>query len=236
MLDAVGSGEASLTASERVLQRLRSDVLEGRLPPGTRLKIDELASELSVSHMPVREALHLLVVEGLATRIPRRGVVVRSLSAEDVVSAYSVLGVLEGLATRYAAEHLQAGELKALGTVLDSEAVLVARDDRDGLRALNQTFHGRLQETYPNAWSAAFVRQLRNYTYRLRRLYPQSVDRLHQVAAEHRAILAALAVHDGDAAERLVRRHNERACAELVQHLAADQKDSVQPQKQRRRA
>ena len=222
----LGDDDARPSAPETVLRRLRDAILDGRLPSGTRLKINDLAADLNVSHMPVREALHLLVMEGLAVREPRRGVVVRPLTAEDVAGAYHVLGTMQGLAARHAAETLSAEEVAKLRSLLASERELIASGDRTALLRLNRTFHGAIQERFPNTWADTFVAQLHNYTYRVRRTYPQTDARLQAVATEHEAILAAIAVGDGDAAERLTRLHNERASQDLITQI----KESAPPE------
>jgi DNA-binding GntR family transcriptional regulator len=224
---AVGVGDGRGSAPEQVLQWLRDAILDGQLPSGTRLKINDLAAELGVSHMPVREALHLLVMEGLALRLPRRGVLVRALSAEDVTSAYEVLGSLEGLAARWVAEHMTAARAESFRRLLAAEPALVEADDRDALRQINLAFHGTIQDLYPSNWAATFVRQLRNYTYRVRRAFPQSQARLQAVAEEHQALLAVLALGDAGGAERLARMHSERACREVVQQLQSAAKSAA---------
>jgi DNA-binding GntR family transcriptional regulator len=212
-----------------VLQRLRDAILEGTLRPGTRLKINDVATELGVSHMPVREALHLLVVEGLAVRLPRRGVVVRPLTAEDVTSAYDVMGVLEGLAARQAAGRLSPAALQDLQNLLDQMQSLIERDDREALLRMNRAFHSRIYEASGNKWAGEFLRQLWNYTYRVRRLIPQSPARLRQAAVEHRAILEALAACDGVAAEQLVREHCARARDDVLAQLMEDASRATLP-------
>jgi DNA-binding GntR family transcriptional regulator len=207
---------------EVVLRRLRDAILDGAVAPGTRLKIDDLATELGVSHMPVREALQLLVVEGLAVHAPRRGVVVSQLTAEHAANAYDVMGVLEGLAARHAASTLSPAALAELRVLLERMAGELASGDRTALLLSNRAFHQRIYDAYPNTWSAEFLRQLWNHTYRLRRLYPQSLDRLRATAAEHQAIVAALEDCDGELAERLVRQHNERSRDDLLRQLTCD--------------
>ncbi|MDQ4085914.1 MAG: GntR family transcriptional regulator [Actinomycetota bacterium] len=69
---------------ERVTEELRRALFEGELAPGTPLREVALADQIGVSRSTVREALSALVAEGLATRVPNRGVAVTALSADDV--------------------------------------------------------------------------------------------------------------------------------------------------------
>jgi DNA-binding GntR family transcriptional regulator len=203
-----------------VLTRLRDAILEGQLPPGTRLKLDELASRMAVSHMPVRQALQHLVVEGLATHVPHRGVVVSTLRREDVISAYQVVGALEVVAVREAIAQVTPALLSELHDLLDQEQALLREGDYEALLRTNRAFHSRIFQACPNQWVVGFLNQLGNYTYRVRRTYPQSSHRIVESASEHVAMLRALEAGDVDGLERLVRQHNERARDDLLRQLA----------------
>ena len=215
----VGTITDHRSMQQLVVDRLRDAILDGTLPPGSRLKIEDLAADLGVSHMPVREALHVLVVEGLAVREPRRGVIVSALTPADVLHAYRTIGALEGLVTRQAAERLTENNLAELREVVAEYAQLENATPEERLRR-NRVLHARIGELSGNRWAMEFLRQLWNYIYRVRRSYPQSEARVRAAAVEHNAILAALASRDGERAERLAREHNERAVADLMQRLA----------------
>ena len=80
---------------DRVAEELRRALFEGEIPPGTPLREQALAESLGVSRPTVREALGVLVGEGLATRAPHRGVVVRTLTAADVADVSAARAILE---------------------------------------------------------------------------------------------------------------------------------------------
>jgi DNA-binding GntR family transcriptional regulator len=206
---------------EQVLQRIRDGIMQGALLPGAPLRIDRLAAELGVSHMPVREALHVLTVEGLAVRLPRRGVRVSSLTCDDLVGAYEVMATVEGLAARIAATRLTDGTLAELERILAPAPELYASGEPAGLMRINREFHSRMYDCCHNRWIHEFCRLLWNYVYRLRRHYPQSPQRLQEAIREHRDILAAMQARDADLAETLVRRHSARSRDDLLAQLAA---------------
>jgi len=210
-----------LPVRQRVLQRLRDGIIDGTLAPGAALRIDRLAADLGVSHMPVREALHVLTVEGLAVRLPRRGVRVSALTAADLRSAYEAMAAIEGLAGRTAAQNLSAAALADLHEVLAPAPALAAAGDSAGLMRINREFHARIYDACHNRWVCEFCRQLWNYVYRLRRRYPQSTRRQQEAVREHLDILAALAGRDGERAEALIRAHCARSRDDLLEQLAA---------------
>jgi DNA-binding GntR family transcriptional regulator len=215
----VGPIASRQSVPELVLTELRGAILEGRLPPGSRLKLDELASGMGVSHMPVRQALEHLIVEGLATRVAHRGVVVNALTTADVVSAYHTVGVLEQQVAREVVGRLTPETLRELHRLLEEEQALTKAGDYEALLRTNRAFHALIFAACGNRWVLQFLTQLGDYTYRLRRTYPQSPSRIVAAASEHVAMLDALARGDADELSRLVDLHNQRALADLMPQL-----------------
>jgi len=80
---------------ERVTEELRRALFEGELAPGTPLREMALAEQIGVSRSTIREALSVLVAEGLATRVPNRGVAVTTLSRADVRDVLRARAALE---------------------------------------------------------------------------------------------------------------------------------------------
>ena len=102
------------TLWEQVRDRLREDILAGRLEPGTELSEVALAREFGTSRGPLREALGRLASEGLVTITPRRGAVVAQLSREEFIDAYQVREALETLAVRLAVPLMSDAEISHL--------------------------------------------------------------------------------------------------------------------------
>lgn len=85
---------------------IRDRIRSGQLPGGARLVAEELAAELSVSRMPVREAIRQLDSEGLVTIRPNRGAIVVELNSDKLLELFEMRAVLEGLAARRGVERL----------------------------------------------------------------------------------------------------------------------------------
>src|SRR3982750_741569 len=101
-------------ASVAATELIRNAIIEGRLEPGRRLKEEELARELGISRTPVREALLVLQAEDLVVASPNRGATVRVHDARDLKEQYELRALLEGLATRRAAERITKDEVELL--------------------------------------------------------------------------------------------------------------------------
>ncbi|MCZ6117103.1 GntR family transcriptional regulator [Campylobacter ureolyticus] len=82
--------EKPKTVAEFVAECLRKDILLGEIKSGTRLKQDEISKQLNVSSTPVREAIKILVVEGLLSFDSYRGAVVKNLNYQDAKDIYDL--------------------------------------------------------------------------------------------------------------------------------------------------
>jgi len=91
-----GLGAQSLV--DLALERIRADILRGAIQPGERLVEEQLTRRFGVSRAPVREALRLLGQQGLVEHLPRRGVRVAELSAQDMAELFGLRDALERFA------------------------------------------------------------------------------------------------------------------------------------------
>jgi DNA-binding GntR family transcriptional regulator len=111
---AVPAGYGRRSSADQVARYVRSLIFAGELPPGERLRQDDIATTLGVSRIPVREAMIALDREGWVRVEPHRGVYVTGLDPNSVRDHYEVLGMLYGLAGRRAAERATDEDLLAL--------------------------------------------------------------------------------------------------------------------------
>ena len=95
---------AAATLSGELAERVRQALLDGLLAPGSRINEVSLSRELAVSRTPLRAALQMLAGEGLLTYTPNRGFTVRAFPLSEIVDAYEMRALAEGLAARLAAE------------------------------------------------------------------------------------------------------------------------------------
>ena len=90
----------------RVFHQIRDDILSGRYKDREELKEVAIGEELGVSRTPVREAFRQLELEGLIEIIPNKGAYVTGITVKDVHDIYAIRALLEGLAARWACEHI----------------------------------------------------------------------------------------------------------------------------------
>lgn len=142
----------------QIADELRDRILRGKLQPGEIISETHWGQQLGAAQASVREAINLLVTEGLVRKEPGRSARVTNLTREDVAQAYQVREVLEGLAARLLAQ--QNAELSSLEEAI--EAMKSAALDGDLRRAIEADliFHLRLCELSSNAFLSQQARQL----------------------------------------------------------------------------
>src|SRR5512135_3382822 len=108
----------------QVYQKVKREILLGNVSAGSRVLEGKLAKQLNVSRTPVREALHVLEMEGFLESFPRVGYRVRQITWEEAIEINEIRAVLEPLAARRAIENEDQSFLDALDqVVIKSEAV-----------------------------------------------------------------------------------------------------------------
>lgn len=189
--------------SERVTRRLRDEIVDGTRLPGSRLVERDLAAELGVSRVPVRDALRALVAEGLVVARPRTWAVVREFTASDVADLMEVRAAFEPLAFRLAAHRRTPEGLRRLRAVLDEELAAAAAGDAVRARRAAADFHEVVTSLAANELLGELERTLRS---RMRWLLGQHDD-LTAIAEQHRGLYAGIAARDVSRVERLVAEH-----------------------------
>ena len=138
----------SLSKSREVFQRLRDAIWNGELPPGTALRESHLAKQLSVSQVPVREALLQLEHFGLVVRVPDRGTTVTKLTRAEILQMMDVRRHLEEYAFQLAANKIDGKVEEELRKHLTRMKELVAEKDYFGVAEEDFKFH-------QTVWSAS---------------------------------------------------------------------------------
>lgn len=197
------------TKTALVYSQLRHDILAGHYPPGVRIVLDQVASQLGVSKVPVREAVVQLVGEGWLVTKPHVGAIVPELDADEILETSVIRAALEGAAVRAAVSHVTDEALVELHQLHASMDAAAAANDPE-YPQMNRVFHGQLYQACPYPLLRSMVTSLleRGRRWRIVRFLPTY---LPESQAEHLAVLQALDRRDGEAAERLVRRHVEHA-------------------------
>ncbi|MFD4647511.1 GntR family transcriptional regulator [Streptomyces sp. NPDC057889] len=193
--------------SERVTRQLRDDILDGVRKPGSKLVERELAAQIGVSRVPVRDALRVLVAEGLVTPRPRTWAVVREFTPTDIADLNEVREALEVMTFRLAAQRGDRAGLGRLRSNLDEELAAARSGDAVRARRAAADFHETVTSMAANELLSELEGTLRS---RMRWLLGRHDDLL-AMALEHEALYAAVADRDVALVEELVVEHLENS-------------------------
>ncbi|GHA84242.1 MULTISPECIES: GntR family transcriptional regulator [Streptomyces] len=199
------SGPGRRSLRDHAYETLRRRIIEVELRPGERLVERDLATELRVSRIPLREALRLLAAEGLVLLVPHRGALVAPFTPSDVRDLFDVRESLESLAARLAAERADEEGLRRLAARLDAARTATREHDRPTIAAANAAFHTDIVDLAANALLSGVMRPLEARMHWLFHLTAQRDPA--QQCAEHERLYEAIAARDGDRAARLAHEH-----------------------------
>jgi len=181
---------------------LRERISTHALPPGSRLREQDLASEFGVSRARIREAFGALEQRGLIERIPNRGAVVVRLDPGQIYDLYDVRRVLEAYVARLAAERAPKGAwddlIQLFGAPLEKA---LGEGDFDAYLNGLETLHARMTECAGNSILADMLDRVGDKTQVITRRVVILPGRAERGLKMHRELLQALAKGEADAAE-----------------------------------
>lgn len=209
-----------------VADRLRAMIRSGELGPGEWIDEVRLTHALGISRTPLREALKVLVAEGLLRLEPRRGCFVNELSARDLDDIFPLMAMLEGRCAYEAARKVTDDELRRLEPLHRQLETHAAAGEINEYYATNAVIHEAIQALADNRWLSEIVGGLRKILSLSRHKSLAYPGRIQESCAEHLAIFAALKARDPEGAEALTRKHLLRQLDALHALAAQDRNRS----------
>jgi len=204
-----------------VAEPLRRRIVEGEIPPGQLLSENQLAQEFGVSRTPVREALRILIDEGLVEMMPGRKVRVAVPDPQDVVEIYDVRWLLESEALRRLAldDALRARTCEQLAGHCRQGSDALAQQDRKKLAAANERFHETIVAALQNRRLIAQFRNIYNLISLYRHQTLQSEGWAQAGNEEHASLVRLIEARDLDAALSLLRQHLDHAQHIMIERM-----------------
>ena len=196
------------TLTHQVVERLRTAILSGQLAGGHVLRQEELAAQLGVSRIPVREALRQLEAEGFVELHPHRGATVAAISPDEVIEIYDIRAALETQALRLAVPHITPAQLAEAAVLLDQ---IDAATEVAAWAELNWRFHLLLYAPAQRPRLLELIKQLHDNVGRYLRsavAMEQSLEAHSRPSQkQHRALLAACKKQDVELAATILQDH-----------------------------
>lgn len=200
---------APRSAEDAVTEALRTAIRQGVLAPGERLAQAELAEQLGVSRIPLRDALRRLEMEGVVHIDGRRGAWVTRLGSRDISEIYEMRLILETRCVRYAVDALDDDDI-------DSIIALSEEMDRHDLSPVDG--YAARRKFYAQLYQCAHRPRMRRTVLQLR----DNVDRYHILSNRehshdaHEAMRTLIRARDGAAAAEIMRAHLEESRDDLL--------------------
>ena len=203
----------------QIADTLRREVLLGVLPPGTQVSQQQLCERFGTSRMPVRDALRELVHEGLMMLDSARHIVVAPLSKQDLLDAFTIEGVLTGMAAERASQRASAADLESLDRLHQAMLEAAEHNRQSAMVELNWSFHRKINHM---SGSRKLIVALRKVSVDLPRDFLEQVPEWNVTSnADHARILAAMRGGKHKAAGKYMTEHVTDSGRGLVEHLSA---------------
>jgi DNA-binding GntR family transcriptional regulator len=196
----------SATAEEEAYRHIQRGLRLGRYKPGERLIPEDIAAEIGMSRMPIREAFRRLASEGLVVLRPNRGCVVAGLTIDELYEIFEMRSVLEGLAVRLAMPRIDEDELDELESLLDRMERAGKSGSSDWV-VRHQELHGRICALSQRPKLIRQISALHAVIEPYMRIWFDDIDKPLSARDEHAALIAALRSGDARHAEQVMQDH-----------------------------
>jgi DNA-binding GntR family transcriptional regulator len=221
--------EPDPSATDRVAETLRREIVSNRLRPGLPLVESQLVERLGVSRTPIREALKLLAAEGLVDLRRNRAAIVSPLDPVGLAHLFEVEEALESFAAGLAAVRISPLDVERLDRLQIQMETAEAAGDRDRYIRLNHRIHLLIIAASGNPSLAKTHERVLGGLQRARNVALATEGRVEESILEHREILEALRRGDRDAACRTMARHIARTGAIVAEVCRPDRPSPREP-------
>ncbi len=197
----------TMAARDWVFHVIRSAIVQGVLPGGMPLRQDEISESLSVSHIPVREALRQLEAQGLVRIYPNRGAVVTKLTAQELSNIMDIRIMLELGALKNALHKIDKIVIEKAREIYELSLI---ENDYNRLEELNLKLHFTLYQPADNPELMQLIDQFHANVDRYIRPYYSDI-KLHKSSLdEHLQLINACERRDVGLATAVLRTHLEQ--------------------------
>ncbi|MCR4962126.1 MAG: GntR family transcriptional regulator [Lachnospiraceae bacterium] len=200
MDDIILDMDQYLPLRDVVFHALRKAILTGKLKPGERLMEIHLAKQLGVSRTPVREAIHKLELEGLATMIPRRGAQVAQISEKGLKDVLELRRALDVFCAQIACERMTPEEEKELRETCKAFEEATGTKDTTVIAKADVAFHDVIINSTRNERLITTINNLAEQIYRYRFEYIKDDSQHSRLIEEHRRLVDAILNKDPEKA------------------------------------
>lgn len=196
-----------LSLRDAAYEAIKHRIITCTYRPGEYINEANVSAMLGIGRTPVHQAIDRLMLEGMVDVMPRKGVIVKPVSLDEIMQIVEVRLLNESYCVRLAAERADRDETSHLTDILARTAQWMEARNSEQLMLLDREFHGVLARASKNVVLADTLSKLHDRSLRFWFISLNRAGHNENVHAQHEAILAAIRDRDAEAAERAMRAH-----------------------------
>ncbi|MDA8126928.1 MAG: GntR family transcriptional regulator [Deltaproteobacteria bacterium] len=202
------------TKNKMVYDYIKDAIINAKYAPGEKINPKDLALQLEVSPVPVREAINKLSTEGFLKVIPHIGATVADINQAEVEEMHMIRSELECFAVKLSIQQITEERIRKLERVLDEAERALKTAKFDKFKKLNKQFHTGLYADSSYQLLVEIILQLYNKLQMVLHV-PWTEQRAEQTMREHRLILAAVKEKNAEAICKVLMKHRKTQFHEL---------------------
>ncbi|MBJ7554886.1 GntR family transcriptional regulator [Marinomonas spartinae] len=214
------------TAEEEAYRYIQNKLRMGHYPPNSRLIADDIATQIGVSRMPVREALRRLAGDGLVILRSNRSCIVAGLTLDELYENFEIRSVLEGLAIRLAMPRIDQDVITELEFLLDRMEFAGSKSGTDWV-VQHQEFHNYIVRL---SGRPKLIRQIAAQHIIIEpymRIWFDSIEKPISSRQEHQELINAFKSGDVNLAENVIKEHILETAPLLAEYATPNPRPSA---------
>jgi DNA-binding GntR family transcriptional regulator len=219
---AIDPGDLNAPTYVRLRERLRADIVAGLWPLGQHVTLSDLSAHYQVSGNPVREALLHLEGDGVVTMRMHRGAIIPQVDRAFVENVYDLNAAINVMLVRTVVRRVRPADQDAIARAAAGFERAAGEGDTVAMVEANRRFHRTINDIAGNKPAVEVLRGRLTLIDALRVAIGYRPERLDEIVAQHREIVAAIAARRGAQAAIVVNRHVQSAKRDLLARIDPD--------------
>lgn len=207
------------TKADVVHDEILNKISNKEYKSGEKIVLRQLAKELNVSEIPVRDALNRLEGEGYLTHTANKSFLVCPLDINDLTNFFQVKGVLEGFAAKLSIDYLNEADIEHLEEINNEMRIAFKEISSNNYSKLNTKFHMYMYHNIPNIELVNLIKQLSKRWSITKSVFDVAPVRIEQSIVDHEKIIDLVRKKDRDGIEFCVREHKFAAGRAMIDQI-----------------
>jgi DNA-binding GntR family transcriptional regulator len=205
--------------NDEAYEVIKHRIITCALKPGEYVNEASLSAELNLGRTPVHQALGRLRLEGMVEILPRKGVIVKPVSLDEVLQIIEVRLLSEVYCVGLAAERAEGKDIAEMEDILRRAEASAKSRDIEQMMLLDREFHVVIARAAKNAVLADILLKLHERSLRFWMISLTAPGHHRAVQDQHEAILTAIRKGDPEAAQTAMRNHIESFRKNIAQYV-----------------